>query len=152
MLAEQRCIHAVWLYHEHCNSTREKPTMSGYVRWWQSQDSMPKITTIQSTLKSWNIARTRAAYGPQNLTLNRRGSQRRWTDEDCFNGIKRYQMHCQQAEVNCTRNGYQEWQKTQIDVPSIGPIERRGSWNEMKQRAMEGAEGSLQGFCPSPSF
>ena len=125
---------ALQLYDDFAKENGSAPSVCNYMAWRSRQDGqLPAINTIVNVYGSWNAAR-RSALGAE-ASLMQPGSERRWTKQACLDAIRRYERHCEGSGGHATRDGYQEWQKDYPDVPSVGPVERYGAWNDMRKQA-----------------
>jgi hypothetical protein len=116
----------------------EKPSSINYSKWAKANGE-PSYGTL-TKFGTWNELRTRASSEPAEVTLlsRGRGYWKKWSEEDCYDAIRRYEDYCRSTNQQASRDGYQEWQKDKDDIPSIGPIENlRLPWNTIRLKACD---------------
>lgn len=131
----KECREALQQYMQDCKHAQREASSSGYQAWHAQQENTPGYSTVVTKLggTSWNAAKIAAASDPQAVQLDvRRG---RIAEEEVLEAIRRYEADCRETGRKVSRDGYQQWHLQNPDTPSIGPIERLGTWNEMRRRA-----------------
>lgn len=108
----------------------EPVTSGGYDTWQRGRDEAASPALLIRRFGSW-----RAACQAAGLAVNAtRSTTRRWSDDDVVAIVARYLAS---PGAGGSFADYSEWAREQTDVPSGATLRQRGSWADLKRRAID---------------
>jgi hypothetical protein len=141
---QDHCLDALKRFAEESQSQ----SILQYEMWRRSVGDAPSISPILQEFGTWNEALTALnmelkndamGKGPEKKIAIRLMIKLESPLEQSLSFLHLYEEHCKEQRCKATRDGFQEWHKTQQGCPSIATIEKFGSWNDMRLRAADAA-------------